>query len=205
MSWTAQQRGGKSVAGAESAYDEEVGDMQGARELQAESSELQAESSSPFSPTGATSAYPSASPASSTESSPSSSLPEPSTKSSSSSSSPSPSPPAVQSTGASSAAGELSSAGRDGSGTGVSGRLADTLSSPSPRILQTPPRGGVSVGVLAGSLVAACLVASVLGGALVLLVSRSRKSAKAESGGMTATFSALEHPVERCSALERPI
>ncbi|GBG67061.1 hypothetical protein CBR_g78842 [Chara braunii] len=135
-------------------------------------------------PTGATSAYPSASPASSTESSPSSPLPEPSTESSSSS--PSPSPPAAQSTGASPAAGASSSAGHDGSSTGVSGRLADTLSSPSPATVQTAPRGGVSVGVLAGSLVAACLVAAILGVALVLLVSRSRKSARAESEGMTA-------------------
>ncbi|GBG67075.1 hypothetical protein CBR_g78856 [Chara braunii] len=115
--------------------------------------------------------------------------------------SPSPAP----STGASPAAGALSSAGHDGSSTGVSGRLADTLSSPSPTTVRTPPRGRVNVGVQACSFVAACLVSAVLGGALVLLVSRSRKSAKAESGVMTAMSTALEHPVERCSALEHPV
>ncbi|GBG67056.1 hypothetical protein CBR_g78837 [Chara braunii] len=107
-------------------------------------------------------------------------------------------------TGAASPSG-ASSAGDDGSSTRVSGRLADTLSSPSPASVQTPPRGRVNVGVLAGSLVAACLVSSILCGALVLLVSRSRKSAKAESGVMTAMSTALEHPVERCSALEHPV
>ncbi|GBG67040.1 hypothetical protein CBR_g78821 [Chara braunii] len=151
----------------------------------------------PAAPTGATTVYPSASPASSTESYPSSSLSEPSPESSSSS--PSPSPPAAQSIGpgAYPAAGASSSAGHDGSSTRVSGRSADTLSSPSPATVQTPPRGGVSVGVLAGSLVAACLVASILGGALVLLVSRSRKSPMAASGGMAARSTALENPVER--------
>ncbi|GBG67074.1 hypothetical protein CBR_g78855 [Chara braunii] len=82
-----------------------------------------------------------------------------------------------------------------------------SLETSSPGTAQTSPtvRGGVSGGVMAGVVVAVALVAFLLGGALVFLVSRSRKSAMATSGGMTARSSALEPPVAKSSALERRI
>uniref|UniRef100_A0A388KAF9 Uncharacterized protein n=1 Tax=Chara braunii TaxID=69332 RepID=A0A388KAF9_CHABU len=133
------------------------------------------------------------------DSSPSSWSSEPRTESSSSSQLP------ARSTDTSSASESSSSLGHDGSSTRVSSRFADTASTSLPANVQTPPREGVSLGVMAAVVVAACLVAAILGGAFVILVSRSRKSVLAGTGGSTATSSALERPVAPSSALERPL
>ncbi|GBG67042.1 hypothetical protein CBR_g78823 [Chara braunii] len=136
---------------------------------------------------------------------PSPSSSEPSTESSPSPSSPEPLTDGSQETHPSPAMGSSSSPLHNGSNTRVGPRSSDALSTSAPPAnVQMPPRRGVSVSVVAGVVVAICLISLTLGGAAVLLYSRTRKSAAAASGDTSARAFALERPVAKSSALELP-
>ncbi|GBG67083.1 hypothetical protein CBR_g78864 [Chara braunii] len=162
-------------------------------------------SSSPMSSSEASPSPSSSDPSTGVTPSPSSS--EPSTESSPSPSSSEPSTDGSQEIHPSPAMGSSSSPLHNyGNNTRVGPRSSDALStSPPPVTVQTPPRRGVSISVMAGVVVAVCLISLTLGGTAVLLYSRTRESARAASGDMSARAYALDRPVAKSSSLELPV